>query len=134
MNERFEQLDRRVSELDTRTTTAHRELQDSIRERTVHLVQHGSLVARVRLRERDIVDIVDIVDIRRRVLRATDPRPGMAAATWTAPCQASRAPFGGLRPRPEPPGGEADDRGHRPGGRQRRRRARSPGAVPDWNA
>jgi hypothetical protein len=57
MNERFEQVERRVTELDVRTATGHRALEDSIRALTAHLVHHGSLAARVGLCERDIVDI-----------------------------------------------------------------------------
>lgn len=48
VNERFEHVERRVSELDTRTATAHRELQDTIRALTAH---------RGRLFERDLVDL-----------------------------------------------------------------------------
>jgi hypothetical protein len=42
---------------DVRTATGHRALEHSIRELTAHRVHHGSLAARVRLCERDIIDL-----------------------------------------------------------------------------
>ena len=56
-NARFEHVAQRMVEIDARSTTSHRALQDTITQLVGQIGQHGSLVARISLCEHDIVDL-----------------------------------------------------------------------------
>ncbi len=57
MNERFERIETRLTEIEARQRASHHELKDMLHQMMGHLGQHGSLAARISLCEHDIVDL-----------------------------------------------------------------------------